>query len=138
MTEDDKIQQKYLQFKVLQQQQQQLQEYLEALHSQQRELENSINGIKELSEVTLETEVLASIANGIFVKTKLKDNSLLIVNVGANVTVEKSLSEVLTLLEQQAKDLQEKIPMTEAVLQELQQQIQKVYEELKETAEKEG
>jgi prefoldin alpha subunit len=137
MAEDDQIQQKYMQFKALQQQLQQIQEYQEALHTQQQELENSINGIRELAKVTVETEILAPIANGIFVKTKLKDNQQLIVNVGANVTVEKSLPEVINLLEQQNKELQEKIPMAEAVLQELQGQIQRAYEELKEVSEKE-
>ena len=136
MAEDDKIQQKYLHFKALQQQLQQIQEYQEALHTQQQELENSINGIKELPAVSLDTEILAPIANGIFVKTKLKNNTQLIVNVGANVTVEKSLPEVLILLEQQQKELDEKIPMAQAVVQELQQQIQNVYEELKEVSEK--
>ena len=130
MAEDDKIQQKYLQFKALQQKLEQIQEYLEALQQQQQELHNTIQGIKRLSKVFPRTEVLAPLANGIFVKTKLQDNSTLIVNVGANITVEKSLPDVIVLLEMQAQELQEKVPLTQAVLQELQAQVQQQYEEL--------
>ena len=129
-TEDDKIQQKYLKFKTLQQRVQEIEEYLEALQQQQQELHNTIRGVKGLSKISPDTEVLAPLSNGIFVKTKLQENSALIVNVGANITVEKSLPEVIALLEQQAQELQEKVPLTQAVLQELQTQVQQQYEEL--------
>jgi prefoldin alpha subunit len=137
MADDDKIQQKYLQFKYLQQQLHQLQEYLETLQQQHQELETSISGISDLETVAPNTELLAPIANGIFVKGKLQDAKNVIVNVGANITVEKTIPEVIALLQQQVSELQEKIPMAQAVVRELAQQAKKIQEELeKEVKEK--
>lgn len=130
MHNEEIAEQKYLELKELQQQLEKIQEYREILQHQQQELETSINAIQELEKVAVHTELLMPIANGIFVKTELKDGTRLIVNVGSNITVEKTNEQVIELLQQQSRDIKEKIPRAQIVMRELKQEIKNNYEEM--------
>ncbi len=135
MTKDEKLKQKYMQFQLIQQQIEQVSNHVEALNQQNAELEISQKAIQELQKTSPNTEILAPIANGIFFKTELKDNQNLIINVGNNVTVEKSMDKVVTLLEQQKEQLTEQLREADTVLQELTAQAMKIYQEVEELAE---
>jgi prefoldin alpha subunit len=63
------------------------------------ELEYIKNSIDELTKMKKGSDVLSPISNGIFVKTKLDDTSKLLVNVGKEVIVEKTVSETKALLD---------------------------------------
>lgn len=130
MTTENKLEEKYRQFQALQQQIEQISEHLEFLHQQTRELDISKNALEEISNTTLETEVLAPIANGIFVKGILKNNQKLIVNVGSNVVVEQTVPETIALLAGQQKEIREQLQEAEAILQQLHLQAMKIYQEL--------
>jgi len=123
-------QQKYLQFQLLQQQIEQASQQLELITQQFNEIELSQDALKQLQEVPQDNEILASIAPGIFIKASLKDNQKLIVNVGANTTTEKTISQVIEMLEKQKKELEKNISQSDALLQVLTQQALKLYQEL--------
>lgn len=127
---EEELQDKYQQFKALQEQIEQLGQQAEMLNQQNAELEISRKALQELEKVALNTEVLAQIANGIFIRTKLQDNQNLIINIGSNVTVERTIPEVITLLEEQKKEMALHIIEAEAVMQELQAQAHQIYEEV--------
>jgi len=55
---------------------------------------------------------LAPIINGIFVKAELKDNQNLLINVGADTVVEKTVSQAVELLKERQKETLEKVKMT--------------------------
>lgn len=129
MAEEKNNEEKYMQLQLLQQQAEQIREYLERLQTQQKELDNSIEALAELQKTKINTEILAPIANGVFLKAELKDNQKLIVNVGAEVTVEKNIPEVLSLLEEQKGKISENIAEVEGVLQELRQHGKRLYQE---------
>jgi len=112
---------KYIPLQLLQQQLGQLTEYLEKLQLQQQELVTSLEALTELQKTKINTEILAPVANGIFLKAELKDNQKLVVNVGAEVIVEKTISEVITLLEEQREKISENIAEAEGMLQQLQE-----------------
>lgn len=120
MAEDENVEGKYMQLQLLQQLQQ-LTEYVEKLQIQQTELDTSIEALTELQKTKVNSGILAPIANGIFIKAELKDNTRLVVNVGSGVTVEKSIPEVITLLEEQKQKITENISEAEAVVQQLQE-----------------
>ncbi|MBI2125064.1 prefoldin subunit alpha, partial [Candidatus Woesearchaeota archaeon] len=96
---------------------------------QQKELDTSIEALTELQKIDLNTELLAPVANGIFLKAELKDNQKLVVNVGADVSTEKTIPEVITLLEEQKEKITENIVEAETVLQELYRHGHKLYRE---------
>lgn len=130
---EEQMQQKYLQFQMMQQQIEQLSQQMEYLNQQNAELEISINAIKELGETKINNQLLAPIADGIFLKGELKDNQKLVVNVGSDVTVERTVPEVVKLLEEQKVEIEKKLIGGEEVLQQLSEQAMRIYQEVEES-----
>ena len=126
----EQLQQKYMQFQMIQQQLEKISQQLETLTTKLSELEVSKEALAELKKTKLDTEILANVAPGIFVKAALKDNQKLLVNVGADVTVEKTIDQVVEMLDQQKKDLTEAVAQHEALMQEFSQQAMKLYQEI--------
>ena len=62
----------------------------------------------------------------------MKDNQKLIVNVGSDTTVEKSVPEVVKLLEDQKKDVSKRMVEADAMMQEFSQQAMQLYQEVEE------
>lgn len=129
---EKEMQQKYLQFQQLQQQMQQIVEHLELLHQQNTELDISKKALEELSLTKVDNEILAPIANGIFVQAALKNNQKLILNVGSNTTVERTVPETVELLEKQQQEVIRQILDAEHLLQKLNEQALKIYREVEE------
>lgn len=125
----EELQQKYQQFQMLQQQIEQASQQLEMLNQQLIELDISLEAVEELEKTTLNNEVLASIAPGIFVKTSLKENKKLIVNVGANTAAEKTTTEVIELLEKQKEQFEKNVTRADSMLQMMSQQAMQLYQE---------
>ncbi len=135
MAEEITSEDKYMQLQLLQQQVGQINEYVEQLQGQQQELGASIKALSALQQTRVNTEIFAPIANGIFLKAELKDNQKLLVNVGADITVEKDIPEVIRLLEEQQEKISENIFEAGSILRELQEQGKKLYQESGEAAE---
>lgn len=125
----------YMQLQLLEQQAEQISAYLEKLRGQLQEIASSVEALQELQKTKVNTEILAPVANGIFLKAELKDNQKLVINVGAEVTVEKTIPEVMALLQEQQGKITENITEAETVFQQLQEQGQKMYQELGEASE---
>lgn len=130
MTDEIKAEDRYMQFQQLQQQLEQIAEFVERLRQQQLEIQTSIAALKELKETEIDTEILAPIANGIFLKAELKENARLIVNIGAEVAAEKTVPEVVRLLEEQKDRITENISEAESVLEQLYSQSMKIGQEI--------
>lgn len=128
MAEEENWKEKYMEFQMLQQHSEKINEHVEMLNEKLGELEISINAVKELGDTKESTEILAPIANGIFFKASIKDAKNLIVNVGSDTTVERTNSEVILLLEAQQDDLREKLVEAEHVMQEIHKKMVKIYE----------
>ncbi|MBR9683631.1 prefoldin subunit alpha [Candidatus Woesearchaeota archaeon] len=128
--EEQSQQQQYLQLQMLQQQIEQTSQQLEGLAQQFTELEITQDALKQLQGIPKNNEVLATIAPGIFIKTALKDNQKLIINVGASTTAEKTIPQVITLLEKQKAGLELTLAESDAELQKLTQQAMELYQKL--------
>tara|TARA_Y100000310_G_scaffold242934_1_gene247231 strand:+ start:27285 stop:27689 length:405 start_codon:yes stop_codon:yes gene_type:complete len=123
-------QQKYMEFQQLQQQIEQISQQLQMMSQQSAEIDNTKEALLDLQKVEKDTEILAPIANGIFVKSKVQDTSQLIVNVGANVTLEKTIPEMVDLFEKQKVDIAKQMVEGELHLQALQDKAMKIFEEV--------
>ena len=134
MVNEEQIQQKYMQFQAMQQQLEQISQHLELLNQQNDELDISINAVKELGNTKVDNELLAPIADGIFFKGVLKDNQKLSVNVGSDTTVEKTVPEVVKLLEEQKKDVSKRMIEVDAMMQDMSLQAMQLYQEVEEEA----
>ncbi len=127
---EEEIKEKYTEFRMLQHQMEQINEHLEQLNQQNAELELSIKAVRELEKTPLHNEILAPVADGIFLKAEFKDNTKLVVNVGSDVTVERTFAEVVALLQQQQQELSQKIVEASGVLQELSSYAMRLYQEV--------
>ena len=130
MVSEEEIKEKYMEFQTIQQHLQQITEHIEQMNQQALELEIYINAIQELEKTPVHNEFMAPIANGIFVKGELQGNSKLVINVGSNVTVERTPTEVIHLLVQQRKEVVEKTSEAQVVMQELSEYAMKLYKEV--------
>ncbi|MBI4983589.1 prefoldin subunit alpha [Candidatus Woesearchaeota archaeon] len=134
MTDEEATAQKYLQFQLLQQQLEELNRHIGMLNEQNAELDLSLSAVNEIQKTKLGNDFLALIANGVFVKGELTENKKLIVNVGSNVTVEKSIPEVMELLQQQKREVSNQLAQVEMLIQELNAQSMKIYAQIKDRA----
>ena len=127
---EEQIRQKYARFQQLQQHIEQISAQVEQMNQQQEELEISKNAVAELGNTAPDEEILAPIANGIFVKAKLMDTQRFVINVGSNVTVEKSVSEVVDLLQKEQEKMTARITEASAILEQLSEQALRIYKEV--------
>ncbi|MEW5896797.1 MAG: prefoldin subunit alpha [Nanoarchaeota archaeon] len=137
----EKLKEMYIQFQQLQKQIEKISGHMEALGEKNNELNVAIASLVQLAETALNAEILAPVADGIFLHGELKDNEKLIVNMGAGVAVERTIPEAIRLLEEQRTTILSNFKQAEKVLQELQKQALQIYEAVngrensKETAE---
>ncbi|MEM7816915.1 MAG: prefoldin subunit alpha [Candidatus Aenigmatarchaeota archaeon] len=111
-TKEEKLKEAYIQYQMLKQQ-------LNALNSQKSLLEKNIElmnetieNMKEINSVQEGKEILSSIGNGVYVKAELKNNKNVIIEIGSDIMIEKSIPEAILLLEkkkEEAKEIVEKI-----------------------------
>ena len=114
---EKKLQKLYMQFQVLEQHIKQMQQQAAALNAQLLDLISTTHSLDELKNVKSGTEILVPISSGIYAKGEIKDNSHLIVNVGANITVSKNLDDTRKIVETQAEEMKE---LQKQALEELQ------------------
>jgi prefoldin alpha subunit len=136
MTENQ-MQEKLGQFQMLQQHIEHISEQVEKMNGQLAELEISMHAIEKVSTLEKGNAFLAPVANGIFLKGKVQDTSTMIVNVGNNVTVERTPAEVLVLLKKQEKEITAKLAEADEILKLFSEQAMKIYQELENVQETE-
>lgn len=100
------VQQKYLELQILEQQIQQLQHQAQILQQQHQELLALKEAIQEISKVKENSESLIPLGAGVYIKGEIKDTKNIIMNVGANVTTEKTTKEALDIVEEQITHVQ--------------------------------
>lgn len=100
------MQQKYMEMQMLDQQLKQIQQQLHAVEQQAMEVESVIDALGSILKVEPGSDILVPLSSGIFVKAKIQDNKELLVNVGSNTTVSKSVPEVEEMLKKQLGELE--------------------------------
>ena len=117
----------YQQMLELNEQIEQLNHYKKLLSQQLSEIEQSISSLSEINNTSENSSILAPVSNGIFINVSLKDNNKIMVNVGANTVVEKSIPEAIKLLEKEKKGVADKLKEAEEVLVPLNAHLMEAY-----------
>ncbi len=102
---EKKIQQKYIELQIMDQQLRQLQQQINKIDEQLMELAITDQSIDELRTTKKNSETLVPIAPGIYAEGTIKDVESFVINVGANVAVKKSLEETKKLILQQIEEV---------------------------------
>jgi prefoldin alpha subunit len=110
----------FMQMQMLGQEAEKCEQQMQMIDQQSIELvavRDSIVSIKESSGKEKETEILANLGKGIFVKADLKEKDLY-VNIGKDVIVKKTPDETIKIIDEQTKRMAEgKMAMTERIQQ---------------------
>lgn len=96
-----------MEYQMLQQQVQQIQQSIKTTADQLIEIEYMKSSLEEFSSAEPGKDMLCPIGSGIFVKASVKDNQSFFVNVGDNVVARKDLTQVKELLDSQLKAIEE-------------------------------
>ena len=107
MTEEKekKVQEMYMEFKMLDQYIKQLQSQLEMITHQLIELNATNNSLNEFDKLSAGKELFVPLSSGIFAKASIKDTSELLVNVGANVAVKKDVASTKKIIQKQMEEI---------------------------------
>ncbi len=127
--ESNKIIELYNQLELIQRQIQSVESQLDEIVKQKEQVKTSVKALKDLSEEKSE-EVLVPIVNGVFAKAKLLDTKKLLVSVGSNVLVSKSIDEAVKLLEDNVKELETYQGQLEATYKQLIAEFNRIQDQL--------
>ena len=99
------LQEKYMEYQVLEQQVKQVEEQNQTLQKQIEDLNSIKEAIESMEKTKIGSELFVPISAGIFVKAEIKENTELLVNVGDNVVVPKSIKDAIKLVEKQEQEI---------------------------------
>jgi prefoldin alpha subunit len=102
---EDKNIEKKIELQVLVQYVTQLQQQTSNLNAQINELQELEAALTEINLATKKNPMFASLGSGIFLESELKDNNEVLVNVGQNIIVKKSVPEAKKLIKDQVEQL---------------------------------
>lgn len=126
---NEELRQKYLELQLAAEQIKQMNAHLQAVEAKRSELEqniSSLEGIKGKKNAGL----LAPVVEGIFLRTELKSDSEVIVNVGAGVCVNKRIEEAAAILREKQAELGQYAKELAVELEMASEGIKKLEEEL--------
>ncbi|MBW2963787.1 prefoldin subunit alpha [Candidatus Woesearchaeota archaeon] len=130
MTNEKKLQEKYMEFQMLQQQIEQLSKYMEELDGKLQEFTITKNNVGNMDKLSPNAESLVSLAPGIFAHAELKENKRFVINVGANVLVEKTIPQITKMLDKQIKEISQAQVQLDQNLLEINQRMNELVQEL--------
>jgi len=101
------LQKKYYEYQMMEEQMKVINEQLQELSNKLTELEYIKISLDEIGKVKKGSEILAPITSGVFIKANLEDNRKLLVNVGNNTVVTKSVAETKGLMDGQIQEVEQ-------------------------------
>ena len=138
MKDKKELQEKYMEYQMLVQQFQQLQQNISTLQKHVNDLNELKENLSNLTKININDETLMPVGSGIFLRGQLKDNRKAIMNVGANVCVEKNMEDISSTIDKQTEEVSGLLfhmqTQAEAAAERL-TELQKELKELKEDSE---
>ncbi len=110
--EKEELERKILEFNLIDTKIKELDQNLALLEKQINELQICQVSLDELKNTKKDTEMLSPLGSGIFTKTKLLDNSKVIIDIGAKILCKKNLDDAKKIIQNkldQALDIREKL-----------------------------
>ncbi len=132
MGKSKKAKEKVVEFQLLQQQFEQLQKYAEEIEMKLLEFHKTKESLQEVGAIKSGSEMFLPLAQGIFAKGKIEDPSTLLVNVGADIAVTKTVPQITELIDRQISELAEVKEKLDANMLKLTQRLNELLEEAQE------
>jgi prefoldin alpha subunit len=122
---------KLIEIELIKEQGGELQQHLQNMEAQVQEIKGVIEALQEFKAAQPGETVLIPLTNGIFTKGTLSNNETVLVNVGDNIVVEKSIHDTTALLEKQKDEIVAYKKELQAHFQMLINRLGELKEELK-------
>ena len=107
MVKNKDAKEKVMEFQLLQQQLEQMQKYLEEIELKLLEFHKTKESLSEMASLKPGSEAFIPLAQGIFAQGNINETSTLLVNVGADIAVTKTIPQVKELIDRQVSELSE-------------------------------
>ena len=140
MADQKELNEKYFELQILEQQLKQVNQQLLGMDNQLLELQRIKENLDDIANTKKDTEMLVALGGGVFSKAELKDSSKVLMNVGSNIVIEKDIASSKVVVDHQMGQITEVIKQLEQEFQilamnsqVLQQDLQKLIGEMKET-----
>jgi prefoldin alpha subunit len=122
MKPEESLQKMYSEFQMINQQIKQLENQSTALNNQLLELMSTNQSLDEIDKVKENSEILVPLSTGIYARAQLKNSNSFIVNIGANVAMDKDLNSTKEVIQEQVIEIRK---LQESLMNELQTHTQK-------------
>ena len=131
MTQVNKeVQQKYVEFQMLQQQMQAVHKQMDALAEQAQEMDIVQSALDEFSKSKKGNDMFVTLTPGIFVKAKLEESENVVLNVGGGTMVQKSIPQAHEIVSNQGVELRKLEEEMAGQLKKLEEHVLKLQDEL--------
>ncbi len=128
----EEFQKRYVEFQAISQHLNQMQQQLMLMHQQIVELTNLSNSLEDLEKVKTPAKTYSQLGSGIYVEGELKNSKKVLVNVGSDVIVPKTVSESKDMINKQLNDLKSLAEKLEFDMSQLIAHSQNLQQELTE------
>jgi prefoldin alpha subunit len=127
------LQEKYIELQILDQTIKQIQQQLSILDQQLFELQRLNENLEEISKVNLNSDILTPLGAGVFIKTQLKENQEVFMNVGSNVITKKTIAESKKIIDEELQKIKITILQMEQEITQATINATNIQQEIKET-----
>ncbi len=128
---NEELQKKYLEFQLIQQQLEQLQQQHALVENQVAQLISLKDALEELKKSSVKSDMLAPLGAGVYAYSSLNENEHVLMNIGARTAVKKTIPEAQEIAGKQIEemkkfsdDIQKAINQFASRYREIQQEIQ--------------
>ena len=132
MKNQAKIQEKYLELKFLEQKINQVNEQILELEKQSLTFNLLSENLEDIQKTKTGEKIFVPLGSGLFMKSQLKDNKEVLINIGSDVLIKKDISEARVFIKEQIDQIESTINIIDKTLQKLVLEGQKLQSELKE------
>jgi len=129
--EEEQLQEKYIEMKMIEQQMEEIQKQAQKVEQQVMEMMGTVQSLDEFKNAKKGDGILVPISSGIFAKAALQENKEFLVNVGADTVVSKDIEATKKLMEKQVEQMKELHMNVQMQMQKLALKASSVQEELK-------
>jgi prefoldin alpha subunit len=102
----EEVMEKYTELQLLDQQINQMQQQLNLLENKLIQLNTLSENLEDIGKTKKDSEILAPLGAGIFVKSSIKDSKNILMNVGSNVVIEKDIPTSKRLVKDQITEVE--------------------------------
>lgn len=135
MQETEEFQKKYTEYSVYKSQVDALANEIAIINTTLNNLSAAKTTIENVNKLTEKQEILVPIGGNAFLKATIDDTKNVLLNIGSNVIVNKSIADALQVIEKQISDLTKAQESLSAKIEDLTSKIETIEPELAKMAE---